>query len=98
MATERSTSNHDEIRKWAEAHNALPAEFASTSHDGEPRILGFILPAQPPGDLEKVSWEQFFAVFDMTGLALVYRQGDGSNFYEIVNNRPKSSPGQQRYV
>lgn len=98
MASERSTSNHDEIRKWAEAHNALPAEFASTSHDGEPRILAFILAAQPPDDLQEVSWEQFFPVLDISGLALVYQQGSGSNLYEIVNNRPKSSPGQQRYA
>ena len=98
MATEHSTSNHNEIRRWAESHNARPAEFASTSHDGEPRILAFILPAQPPGDLEELSWEQFFAVFDISSLALVYRQGDSSSFYEIVNNRPKSSPGQQRYA
>lgn len=98
MATERSTNNHDEIRGWAEAHNAIPAELASTSHDGEPRILAFILPSHSSDGLQEVSWEHFFAVFDLTDLALIYQQGSGSNFYEIVNDRPKSSPGQQRYV
>jgi len=78
MALSKTTRDHDEIRKWAESHGAVPSEVASTETDGEPGILRFQFPkAKQKNDdrLQEIPWEDFFRKFDENNLELVTRSG-----------------------
>ena len=83
------TTDHEEIRRWAQAHNAVPAEVHPRKFDSEPAVLRFLFgnaPAQAD-TLEAVTWEHFFALFDLMGLSLVY---DSDNTYELLQIEAKS--------
>lgn len=88
MASEgNTTTDHDEIRRWAEERNAKPTRVRGTDDGG---ILRFDMPGYDPGDdLEEISWEEFFETFDDRGLALVYQEttadGEQSNFSKFVS-------------
>jgi hypothetical protein len=100
----KTTQEHDEIRKWAEARNAIPCEVASTERDGEAGILRFCFPnAKNRNDdsLKQIEWDQFFEKFDENGLSMVYQEktagGARSNFNKLIhadseaNSRSRSS-------
>ena len=84
------TTDHEEIRRWAEAHNAVPAEVFPHLFDGEPAVLRFLFGVDPIGttELRPISWENFFAHFDLLGLALVY---DDQPTYELLQIEDKSA-------
>jgi hypothetical protein len=91
MTLSKSSRDHDEIRKWAEARGAVPAEVRGTEKGGEPGILRFEFPNAPnrnDGKLEEISWDDFFEKFDERGLELVYQErtadGEQSNFNKLV--------------
>lgn len=89
MTDEGTTTDHDEIRRWAEDRDAVPTVVGDT-HDAEAEgILRFDFPGYGGGeDLEEISWEEFFRIFEDRGLALVYQRetasGDRSNFSKFV--------------
>lgn len=92
MALSRNTRDHDQIRRWAEARGAVPAEVTSTEQDNEPGILRFCFPNARPRNnqnLSKISWDDFFRKFDENGLELVYQEktagGNRSNFNKLVH-------------
>lgn len=91
MALSKTTRDHDEIRRWAEARGAVPSEVRGTEKGGEAGILRFEFPKAPhhnDSKLEEISWEDFFAKFDERGLELVYQEqtaeGAESNFNKLV--------------
>jgi hypothetical protein len=92
MALSKTTRDHDEIRRWAESHGAVPSEVASTHSGKEPGILRFQFPetAQKNDDnLQEVSWDDFFAKFDENNLELLYQEqtadGEKSNFNKLIH-------------
>jgi hypothetical protein len=94
----KTTQDHDEIRKWAEARNAIPCEVASTEKDGEAGILRLCFPkAKNRNDdaLKEIDWEAFFSKFDDNGLSLVYQEktaaGARSNFNKLIHADSKAS-------
>ena len=68
------TRDHAEIRRWAARHDAVPAEVPPIKFDGKPTMLHFLMGAAKEGtpELHPISWESFFAEFDLLGLALAY--------------------------
>lgn len=74
-----TTRDHDEIRRWAVAHDATPSVVSRTGG-----MLRFEFAATPPGELADVSWNDFFRVFDERGLELVYDDKPGSRFHKLV--------------
>ena len=92
MALSRNTRDHDEIREWAEARGAVPAEVTRTHTDDEPGILRFCFPDavnRNDKNLREISWDEFFEKFDENNLELVYQEktadGDVSNFNKLVH-------------
>jgi hypothetical protein len=92
MALSRTTQDHDEIRRWAEARGAVPAEVAKTHQKNEPGILRFCFPDAPnrnDSNLREISWDEFFQKFDENDLELVYQEktadGQKSNFNKLVH-------------
>lgn len=76
--------DHKQIRQWAAKQNAIPAEIRPRTFNSEPAVLTFILgsPNKAQPEIFPVSWESFFAQFDLLGLALAY--DDNTPRFEIV--------------
>ena len=69
------TSDHAEIRRWAEKHSATPAEIKPFVFDSVPSIMRFLFgEAGVTGtpDLHPITWESFFARFDLLHLVMLY--------------------------
>src|SRR5205823_9430232 len=85
-----TTTNHDEIRRWAEERGGKPACVKGTGGKGDIGTLRIEFPGAPGANddkLQPINWEQFFEKFDERGLALVYQDelasGGKSNFNKL---------------
>jgi hypothetical protein len=85
----KQTTNHDEIRRWAEERGGQPAALRGTGRNGDPGVLRIKFPGGPgdDSDLEETSWDEFKA-FEENKLALVYQdetsEGKASRFAKLV--------------
>ncbi len=69
------TSDHAEIRRWAQKQHATPAEVRPFVFDSMPSIMRFLFKADGTAgtsELQPITWESFFARFDLLHLVLVY--------------------------
>ena len=93
MAANRGkrTTDHEQIRNWAEARGDSPAIVTRTrsgkGNDGG--VLRIDFPGfSGEGSLEHVSWEEWFRVFDERNLEFLYQQktasGKPSRFNKLV--------------
>jgi hypothetical protein len=95
------TTDHDEIRRWAEERGGKPATVEDTERPGEKAgLLRIDFPTgagSPP--LEPISWDDFFDKFDEAELAMVYQDekadGEVSTFCKFVN-RENAHAGSKR--
>jgi hypothetical protein len=86
------TTEHDAIRRWAEARGGKPAAVKATHRKGDVGILRFIFPQSRYADdesLEEISWEEFFEKFDEAKLALLHQEktadGNPSVFNKLIS-------------
>jgi hypothetical protein len=92
MATQSqttTTTDHDEIRRWVEEHGGRPAIVRGTKDDGEGGVLRVDFPGGAGDDqLEPVSWDAWFEIFDRNRLAALYQDekasGEDSTFFKLV--------------
>ena len=88
MAEARTTTDHDEIRRWAEERGGVPAAVRETGDGGDPGILRINFTDEPGGDdddrLEEVSWDEWFRGFDDNNLAFLYQDEGESRFNKLV--------------
>lgn len=91
MAQAKVTTDHDEIRKWAQTRGGRPAVVRSTQSKDATGIIRIEFPGAPNAKddaLEEISWEEFFEKFDESDLALLYQEetagGRRSNFNKLV--------------
>jgi hypothetical protein len=95
----KTSTDHDDIRQWAEARGGRPAVVKSTRGKGDDTgILRIDFPGYSgTGSLEEISWEEFFEKFDREKLALVYQEttarGQKSNFNKIVSRETVTERG-----
>jgi hypothetical protein len=84
----KTTTDHDEIRRWAEDRGGRPATAKGTEAGGKPGVLRFDF-NEPEESLEEISWDEFFDKLDDAGLALLYedstKDGSESRFFKLVN-------------
>ena len=74
-ATSQVTTDHDEIRRWAEDRGGRPAHVKRTGKPDDPGILRIDFPGYTgEGSLEEVSWDEWFDKFDERGLAFLYQE------------------------
>lgn len=88
--TSTTTTDHDQIRRWAEERGGKPAHVKATGGGDDPGILRIDFPGYSGEDsLEEISWDEWFGKFDDQGLALVYQEstadGEQSNFNKLVS-------------
>jgi hypothetical protein len=84
MSSSSTTTDHAEIREWAEARGGHPAKVRTKGEGGILRIdFG-----KPEDTLEEITWDEFFEVFDDNKLAFLYQEetqdGGKSRFNKFV--------------
>ena len=85
-----TTTDHEEIRRWAEARHAKPSCVRGTGSKNDVGMLRLDFPGYTGEDkLEHISWDDWFEKFDERGLALLYQEetaaGEKSNFNKLVS-------------
>jgi hypothetical protein len=86
----RTTTDHDEIRRWVEEHGGKPAVVKGTRDPGGGGVLRVDFPGGAGEDqLEHVSWDEWFEIFDRNNLAFLYQErkagGEDSTFFKLVS-------------
>jgi hypothetical protein len=87
-STTNKTTDHDEIQRWVSEHDGSPAIVGDTRSGGS-GVLRFDFPGGAgPDELEHVSWQEWFDVFEDKELALLYQvekaDGSDSTFFKLV--------------
>jgi hypothetical protein len=90
MSTSHVTTNHSEIKRWAEERGGFPAAVKRTESKNDLGVLRIDFPGYSGEDsLERVDWDSWFEKFDASKLALVYqgKTADGkiSRFNKLVS-------------
>jgi hypothetical protein len=80
MSSAKTTTNHDEIRRWVEKRGGHPAVVAATENSrGRDGGLLRIDYDEPGGNddnrLHRISWDEFFRIFDDSDIAFLRRSG-----------------------
>lgn len=84
------TTDHEEIKKWAEKRGGRPATVKNTERKGEEAgILRIHFPKYSKEEsLEDIPWEEFFDKFEESELAFLYqdttKDGKESRFFKFV--------------
>lgn len=88
MSRTRATTDHDEIRRWAEARGGRPARAVGIEKDDDDFCVLRIEFDDATETLEPATWDAWFEAFDEEGLALVYQEenaeGETSRFNKLV--------------
>ena len=85
MAEATTTTDHDTIRAWIEERNGRPARVKTGGQGGILRIdFG-----DTDENLEEISWDDFFQIFDENKLAFLHQDqtadGKTSRFNKFVD-------------
>ncbi len=86
MSESKKTTNHDEIKKWAEDHGGVPSTIKGTENDGGGEgLLRIHFPEKSKDNdtFEEVSWDEFFKEFESSKLALLH--DPNGVFNKLVN-------------
>ncbi len=87
----KTTTDHDEIRRWVEEHDGRPVTVRGTEKGGDDAgVLRIDFPGGAGGDqFEEISWDEWFAKFDDNDLAFLYQEekasGEDSTFFKLVS-------------
>ena len=86
----KTTTDHDEIRRWVEEHGGKPASVRGTENGGGPGVLRIDFPGGAGEDqLEHIGWDDWFQKFDSENLAFLYQErkasGEDSTFFKLVS-------------
>ena len=95
MSSAKTTTSHDEIRKWVEKRGGHPAVVSATESKGGASGLLRIDYDEPGGNdddrLHRITWNEFFEIFDRNGIAFLYDPDSDSRFSKFVQNESASS-------
>jgi hypothetical protein len=88
MSSAKTTTNHDEIRRWVEKRGGHPAVVAATENNKRPGGLLRIDYDEPGGNdddrLHRITWNEFFDIFDKNDIAFLYDPEGDSRFSKFV--------------
>ena len=88
MSSARTTTSHDEIRKWVEQRGGHPAVVSATeSRTGNGGLLRIDYD-EPGGNndsrLHRMTWDEFFKIFDRNNLAFRFDPESDGRFSRFV--------------
>ena len=83
------TTDHETIRRWAEEREGQPATVAGTASGDDAGVLRLDFPGYSGmGELQPISWDEWFEKFDANQLGFLYqdtvRSGQESRFFKLV--------------
>jgi hypothetical protein len=86
----KTTTDHDQIRRWVEEHDGVPASVRGTENGDAAGVLRIDFPGGAGEDeLEHISWDDWFEKFDSNDLEFLYQEqkasGEDSTFFKLVN-------------
>jgi hypothetical protein len=98
MAVATPITDHDRIRKWAEARRARPACVIGTGGRRDPAMIRFDFPRVRGSEtLQAISWAEWFKAFEENRLALLVDEetedGKKSNFNKLVSRQTADVAG-----
>src|SRR5581483_7190600 len=70
MSEASTTTDHNAIRKWVEARGGRPSKVSNADDDGGILRIDF---GEKEPNLEEVSWDEFFEIFDGRKLAFLHQ-------------------------
>lgn len=99
-ASSITTTDHEEIRRWAEERGAKPSCVMGTGRKGDTGMIRLDFPGYSGGgSLQEISWEDWFEKFDKQGLALLHQEqtaaGEQSNFNKLVSRETAAASGRK---
>jgi hypothetical protein len=85
----KTTTDHEEIRRWVEERGGFPATVEGTGGKEDAGLLRIDFPGYSgQQSLRRISWEEFFEKFDEKELAFLYQdetsKGETSRFSKFV--------------
>jgi hypothetical protein len=83
------TIDHEEIRAWAAGRGGMPAILEGTESG-----LRFDW-GEGDADMVRLSWSEFFDIFEEQGLAFAHIEEDDSSVYEFVPRREAGAYGDE---
>jgi hypothetical protein len=86
VGQEQSTFDHDEIRAWAHARNAVPATTQDSGEMTQPNALCFRFPWSMSDSLQLIDWPAWFRAFENLRLRFIYwmpKDGSATNDFEL---------------
>lgn len=69
-----TTTDHETIRRWMEEHGGRPAAVKNTLAGDEAGVLYVDFPGALDKDVDELSWDGFFKIFDRQNLAFRYEE------------------------
>ena len=94
----KTTTDHEEIRQWAESRGGHPACVRGTGGRGDTGLLRIDFPGYSgENSLQEITWDEFFEKFEDQNLALIYQDttsgGEESRFNKLVRRTGNSGSG-----
>jgi hypothetical protein len=90
MSEASTTTDHEEIRKWADERGGRPARVSDTADKGGGGVLRLDF-GEKDESLEEIDWDTFFKVFEESELAFLHQdqtaQGKPSRFNKFVSRK-----------
>ena len=86
MSDSKKTTDHQEIKRWVEAHDGVPTIIEDTeSGEGEGVLRIHFPKASSDDQFKEISWDNFFEIFDKKQLAFLYQDEPDSTFHKLVS-------------
>ena len=90
----KTTTDHDEIRRWVSDRGGFPARVKDTDENGGSGVLRIDYPGFSGEErLETITWTEFFKGFDKEKLAFLYEDEADSRFSKLVERVERKGKG-----
>ncbi|MBP2831573.1 hypothetical protein J8281_05170 [Aquimarina sp. U1-2] len=88
--TSQRTKDHEVIKEWVVQRDGTPSVVKETQNDQEEgAVLRIDFPRNENPDLEEITWDRFFEIFDSSDIEFLYQEetedGNKSNFCKFVS-------------
>ena len=75
MSVPKTTTDHDQIRRWAEERGGRPAAAIGPMHEKIAGGLRIDFPGYDSGEvLQEITWAEFFDKFEEQNLVFMYQE------------------------